>query len=433
MHQSSIENMQNIFELFVKKFPWPEGKIIDVIDIGGRNVNGSYSDIFSGSEFNYQAVDISYDDSVDIVLEDPYRLPFEKESVDLIISGQTFEHVEFFWVLFNEMARVIRKKGLIILIVPSAGPIHRYPVDCYRFYPDGFRALSKYANIEVMHIHHDPRGPWKDLVGVFTKQKMPLLTGNIVRNWDKNRYELETSPAPFVEKHSDPNFENKKGEVSYIEVLRQMHELLKPELYIEIGIRKGKSFRLAKCKAIGIDPAPNIAMKLSDNHNLYQITSDAFFCGEGKDILKNKKADLVFIDGMHLFEFALRDFMWIEKYANDNAVVVIDDIFPNHPIQAQRQRSTAVWTGDVWKLSVCLFEQRKDLQLFFIDSYPTGMLAIKGLNPKNNKLINQYNPIIRRYKGIALSGRYKEVILNREGALNPNDPYLWRKLLSTHN
>jgi SAM-dependent methyltransferase len=433
MHQSSIENMQNIFELFVKNFPWSKGKIIDVIDIGGRNVNGSYSDIFSGSEFNYQAADISYDDSVDIVLEDPYRLPFEKESVDLIISGQTFEHVEFFWVLFNEMVRVIRKKGLIILIVPSGGPIHRYPVDCYRFYPDAFRALSKYANCEVLHIYRDPRGPWEDLVGVFSKKIIPLIQKNNLRKWEKNRYELDTCPVPIIEKHSDSAYEEKKGHVPYHDVLKKIHEVLKPKFYVEIGVRKGKSFGLAKCESIGIDPEPDIKGKLSDNQYIYEMTSDSFFLHEGKRVLENKKLDLVFIDGLHLFEFALRDFMNVEKYANSNTVVVIDDIFPNNSIQAQRERSTAVWTGDVWKLAACLVDERKDLQLFFIDSYPTGMLVIKSLNPKNNKLINQYNPIIRRYKGIELSGRYKEVILNRKGALNPNDPNLWRKLLSTHN
>ncbi len=60
--------------------------------------------------------------------------------------------------------------------------------------------------------------------------------------------------------------------------------------------------------------------------------------------------DLCFIDGMHLFEYALRDFMNVERCAAPGAIVVIDDIFPNHPAQGQRERRTRAWTGDVWRL-----------------------------------------------------------------------------------
>ena len=108
MHQTSLENMQKCYERFVKTRDWPGRKTIDVIDIGGANVNGSYADIFSGHEFTYRAADINPAATVDILLEDPYVLPFQDNSVDIVISGQAFEHVEFFWLLFEEMVRVIK-------------------------------------------------------------------------------------------------------------------------------------------------------------------------------------------------------------------------------------------------------------------------------------------------------------------------------------
>jgi ubiquinone/menaquinone biosynthesis C-methylase UbiE len=70
---------------------------------------------------------------VDIVLTDVYHLPFEDGSVDIVLSGQMLEHCGQFWRVFNEIFRVLKPDGLAFVIAPSSGPVHRYPVDCYRF------------------------------------------------------------------------------------------------------------------------------------------------------------------------------------------------------------------------------------------------------------------------------------------------------------
>jgi SAM-dependent methyltransferase len=104
-------------------------------------------------------------------------------SIDLIISGQAFEHIEFFWRTWLEMVRVLKPGGKIFLIAPSRGPEHRYPVDCWRFYPDGFAALAKYGSLELTQIHTDwephtapDSAPWGDTVGVFYKPAYSYLT-----------------------------------------------------------------------------------------------------------------------------------------------------------------------------------------------------------------------------------------------------------------
>jgi SAM-dependent methyltransferase len=70
-----------------------------------------------------------------------YKLPFADGSVDVVLSSSCFEHSEFFWLLFLEILRVLRPEGLFYLNAPSNGPFHRYPVDCWRFYPDSGNAL----------------------------------------------------------------------------------------------------------------------------------------------------------------------------------------------------------------------------------------------------------------------------------------------------
>ena len=84
---------------------------------------------------------------------------------------------------------------------------------------------------------------------------------------------------------------------------------------------------------------------------------------------------------MHLVEFALRDFMQVERRASRASVIVLDDIFPNHPLQAQRVRASGVWTGDVWKILPCLRRYRPDLALLALDANPTGLLLVANLDP----------------------------------------------------
>ncbi|WP_337133804.1 class I SAM-dependent methyltransferase, partial [Staphylococcus aureus] len=93
---------------------------------------------------------------------------------------------------------------------------------------------------------------------------------------------------------------------------------------------------------------------------LVRSTSDEFFFKHANEFLK-QPPDLAFIDGMHLFEYALRDFINIERHSSSNTLVVIDDIYPNHPAQAERDRRTRAWTGDVWKLHAILTDYRPDL------------------------------------------------------------------------
>jgi SAM-dependent methyltransferase len=148
-----------------------------VIDIGSMDVNGSYRPIFEKRGWKYIGLDLQAGANVDMVLADPYRIAIEDASVDLVVSGQAFEHIQFFWVTFTEIVRVLRPGGLFFLIAPSRGPEHRYPVDCWRFYPDGYRALAAWGKVDVVEVKTDWQATgsadesavWGDTVGVFRK------------------------------------------------------------------------------------------------------------------------------------------------------------------------------------------------------------------------------------------------------------------------
>ena len=176
MHKSSYQHMQRLVSAYLR----PDQEI-HALDIGAVDVNGSYRTLFDQPSWRYTGVDLDAGRGVDVVLKSPYHLPFASGSIDVIVSGQAFEHIEHFWMTWLEMQRVLRAGGLVFLIAPSRGPEHRYPQDCWRFYPDGYRALAKLGDFEVIEVHtdwepdEDPgSAPWGDTVGVFRSRGMGI-------------------------------------------------------------------------------------------------------------------------------------------------------------------------------------------------------------------------------------------------------------------
>jgi SAM-dependent methyltransferase len=170
MHSSGLLNGRMFFETYVAPMNSPI-----VVDIGAQNINGSLKDVCSDGA-DYVGVDFVAGNGVDIVLEDPYVLPFIDGSVDVVVSSSCFEHCEMFWILFLEIARVLTPKGLFYLNVPSNGWYHRYPVDCWRFYPDSGLALAKWGirngyKIALLesYISGQDNGGWNDFVCVMLK------------------------------------------------------------------------------------------------------------------------------------------------------------------------------------------------------------------------------------------------------------------------
>lgn len=83
-----------------------------------------------------------------------------------------------FWILFLEILRITKPTGLIYINVPSNGPFHRYPVDCWRFYPDSGNALVTWAKRNQLnpmllesYTDHQDLDYWNDFVAVFLKDQ----------------------------------------------------------------------------------------------------------------------------------------------------------------------------------------------------------------------------------------------------------------------
>ena len=156
---------------------------LKVLDVGSQVVEGtrlSYRSIFETLQrSHYTGLAMTSGANVDVVAHDSYKFPLESNSFDLVISGQVFEHIEFPWLTIREIERVLKPGGVAVIIAPSSGPEHRYPNDCWRFYPDGMRALAKWADLDCLETGTNWQEArlfmWGDTIGIFQKRGGPPL------------------------------------------------------------------------------------------------------------------------------------------------------------------------------------------------------------------------------------------------------------------
>jgi len=114
-------------------------------------------------------IDINKGKNVDIPVTNPYLWPFEDNTFDLIISGQTLEHVgnPFLWI--KELYRVLKEGGEVFIIAPSKGKQH-CPPDYWRILPDGMKALLQEVGFEDIVVTLDKKSPWGDCCGFGRKK-----------------------------------------------------------------------------------------------------------------------------------------------------------------------------------------------------------------------------------------------------------------------
>ena len=186
--------------------------------------------------------------------------------------------------------------------------------------------------------------------------------------------------------------EHGAGTLDCYEFLVDLHKYVEPRFYTEIGVEYGASLKLAQCAALGIDPAPQLSVPIAAQHSISYTTSDDYF--SLADTSTMKAIDLCYIDGMHQIEFALKDFMNMERFCHAGSVVIVDDIYPAHPLQGERIRQSRYWTGDIWKIIPILQLHRPDLIVMPVDTDPTGSLMVLGLDPNNNVLWDHFDSII---------------------------------------
>jgi SAM-dependent methyltransferase len=179
MHDTAMLIGQKFFETYLSGATG-----LKIVDIGAQDVNGSLRSVAPPGN-TYTGVDFAEAKGVDVVLKDPYRFPFEDATFDVAVCSNCLEHSEFFWLTFVEMLRILKPEGLLFITVPANAAVHRYPVDCWRFYPDSGMALRNWARRS---------GVQAELLECFTGRQMEGLMNDFTAVYVKDQAHAANHP-----------------------------------------------------------------------------------------------------------------------------------------------------------------------------------------------------------------------------------------------
>lgn len=214
--------------------------------------------------------------------------------------------------------------------------------------------------------------------------------------------------------------------------LAEAHKIILPDFYLEIGVQYGTSLQLAvgAAQAWGVDPQP--ATSAQKNQKIFPMTSDAFFkeVTRGRGLPRDpdhfnlpSAIDFGFIDGLHHYEQALRDFVHMTDHIAHDGVIIFDDILPRNAGEAAREMCPGDWTGDVWKVTEILLDTCPDLRIVEVNTQPTGTLVVYGFDDMESLSPDSILAAVPAYMDTPLP----DSVINREHAYEPED--ILRELL----
>ncbi|RUX09708.1 MULTISPECIES: class I SAM-dependent methyltransferase [unclassified Mesorhizobium] len=219
----------------------------------------------------------------------------------------------------------------------------------------------------------------------------------------------------------------KHGGIFYTKMIEILGTSLNPQAYFEIGTDAGISLKAMKCASVAVDPQFRLTEDVIGSKpslHMFQMPSDDFFRDHSPIDYLKRPIELAFLDGMHRFEYLLRDFANTERYCRKNSIILLHDCLPTTTEMMSRAHAHGAWTGDVWKVLPALRKYRSDLQITYLDCPPTGLVAITNLDPNSSTISDSYFSIVREFVGVdgkALRELYSRLALTKSGDLQSHE------------
>jgi hypothetical protein len=188
--------------------------------------------------------------------------------------------------------------------------------------------------------------------------------------------------------------------VDYISFMGYMAKVLRPASYLEIGTNTGASLTQFSCDSVCVDPNFQINRDILLQRKrsfFFQMTSDEFFATNNLFWFFPGGVDIAFLDGLHRFEFLLRDFINTERFCHPSSIVLIHDCLPYNVEITTRSFLPGDWAGDVCRILPLLRKYRPDLRIRLLDCPPTGLVACTSLNPQSTVLAERYQQIVDEF------------------------------------
>lgn len=204
--------------------------------------------------------------------------------------------------------------------------------------------------------------------------------------------------------------------ISYLTFFETVFKVLRPRTYFEIGGKAGDSLAKFPCDSICVDPNLQLnagVIGCRTRTFLFQMESDEFFKKEGIRKFFPHGADIGFLDGLHLFEFLLRDLANFERSSHVKSIAILHDCLPTNERMAERKfrpggldelaHERDFWTGDVWKVLPAIKKYRPDLRVFFLDCAPTGLVIVTNLDSGGESFLDNYQKIVGDFMSMQLA------------------------------
>jgi SAM-dependent methyltransferase len=172
VHPSSYDRCREFVEKYLSR-----DIELRIADVGSYDVNGTYRPLFAHDRWHYAGFDVAPGPNVDVLLGDAeqWQLAVEfRGAFDVVISGQTLEHVRRPWVWIKQIGGLCRPGGLVWVCAPNTWCYHEHPVDCWRVWPDGMRALFQEAGLVELECGF--LGP--DTVGIARSPEVATQNGD---------------------------------------------------------------------------------------------------------------------------------------------------------------------------------------------------------------------------------------------------------------
>jgi len=128
------------------------GEKTAVLDVGSLDVAGNPRAVFPPEKYVYRGIDQQAGKNVDQVVN-PNSWPFDDCLFDIVVSSSALEHCYEPWLVIEEMARVLRQDGLLMIVVPWREEIHSHPIDAWRILPDAMKyLLARSGRLKVLSV-----------------------------------------------------------------------------------------------------------------------------------------------------------------------------------------------------------------------------------------------------------------------------------------
>ncbi len=163
MHTNSI--------LLFEKYAKPVLKCgMKVLEIGPDQFPSTYQCLSENLSLEWHTLDMYDNCNLTYPNSGEYKFEIPNASYDIVLSGQVIEHVRKPWKWIPELVRITKFGGLVITIGPVSWVYHEGPVDCWRIYPEGMKALYEEAGLTVLMSH------WESLEVPYYKRYIPGIS-----------------------------------------------------------------------------------------------------------------------------------------------------------------------------------------------------------------------------------------------------------------